>query len=109
MITYSRIRDIIAVEIGYKEGMALDAGMLTPAVLEKIRKETSADVILIGSVSDAWCNPAWIPPCWIECAFQIIDTVSGEINVSANVSDDGYSIQSAAQQMAKKAVEKIKK
>ena len=108
LIAYSKIRDVIAIEIGYREGMALDAGMLTPSVLERIRKETQADAILLGSVSDAWCNVMWAPACWIECSFQLIDAKSGETIISANISDDGWSLQSAAQQMANDAVDKMK-
>jgi hypothetical protein len=109
IIPYSKIRDIIAIEIGYREGLALDAGMLTPAVLKRIKVETGVDGIVLGSVSDAWCNPMWIPSCWIECAFQIIETNSGELIVSANISDDGWSLQSAAEQMATKMANKIKR
>jgi len=109
IIPISKIRDILSLEIGYKEGMALEAGMLTHEILKKIRTETSVDGIILGSVSDAWCNPMWAPSCWIECSFQIIDTDSGELIVSANISDDGWSLQSAAQQMAEKMVKKIKR
>jgi hypothetical protein len=108
LIPYSKIRDILSIEIGYREGMSLDAGMLTPRVLSRIREETGADAIIIGSIIDAWCNPAWLPPCWIECSFQLIDTHSGEIVISGNVSDDGYSLQSASQQMANKLVKKLR-
>ena len=106
--SYSRVRNVIGVEFGDKEGIALDAGMLTSAVLSRLREQTGADAIMIGAVTDAWCNVAYIPPCWIECSFQIVNTFSGEIIVSANVSDDGYSLQKAAQQMANKAIKKIK-
>lgn len=108
LVSYSKIRDILSIEIGYREGMSLDAGMLTPRVLSRIREETGVDAIILGSVSDAWCNMLWIPPCWIECSFKMFDARSGEIIISANVSDDGYSIQSAAQQMAEKAVSKLR-
>ncbi len=109
IVPISKIRDIVAIEIGNKESMALDAGMLTYAVLEKIRIETGVDGIILGSVSDAWCSPWWAPSCWIECSFQMIDTKSGELIVSANISDDGWSLQSAAQQMAEKMLTKIKR
>ena len=107
LVSYSKIRDILSIEIGYREGMSLDAGMLTPKVLSHIREETGGDTIILGSVSGAWCNMAYMPPCWIECSFKMIDLRSGEIVISANVSDDGYSLQSAAQQMAEKAVSKL--
>jgi hypothetical protein len=104
----SRVRNVIGVEFGDKEEVALDAGMLTSAVLSRLREQTGADAIMIGAVTDAWCNAAYIPPCWIECSFQIVNTYNGDIIVSANVSDDGYSLQKAAQQMANKAIKKIK-
>jgi hypothetical protein len=108
IIPISKIRDILSIEIGYREGMTLEAGMLTSQVLKKIRIDTGADGIILGSVSDAWCDPMWAPSCWIECSFQIIDIKSGELIVSANISDDGWSLQSAAQQMAEKMAKKIK-
>lgn len=109
LVSYSKIRDVISVEIGFNEEMSLDAGMLTPRVLQKIREETGVDAIILGSVSDAWCDLMYTPSCWIESAFQMIDTKSGEIIISANISDDGWSLQSAAKQMAEKAVNKIKR
>lgn len=108
IVPISQIRDILSIEVGYREGMALEAGMLTPNVLKKIRMETGVGGIILGSVSDAWCSPMWMPPCWIECSLQIIDTKSGELIVSANISDDGWSLQDAAQQMAEKMAIKIK-
>jgi len=109
LVAYSKIRDIVSVEVGFQEGMALDAGMLTPRVLERIREETGVDALILGSVSDAWCDPMWMPSCWIECSFQMIDTKAGEILISANVSDDGWSLQSAANQTAEKAINKIRR
>ncbi len=108
LVSYSKIRDILSIEIGYREGMSLDAGMLTPKVLSRFRKETGVDAIIIGSVSNAYCDMNSLPPCWIECSFKMIDSRSGEIIISANISDDGYSLQSAAQQMANEAVNKIR-
>jgi len=108
LVSYSKIRDILSVEIGYREGMSLDAGMLTPKVLSRIYQDTGVDAIVIGSVSESWCNMAWLPPCWIAVSFKMINTRSGEMVVSASVSDDGYSAQRAALQMANKAVAKIR-
>jgi len=108
IVPISKIREIVSIGIGYKEGMALEAGMLTTEVLDKIRTEAGVDAIILGSVSDAWCDPMWTPSCWIECSFQIINTKTGELIVSANISDDGWSLQSAAQQMAEKMAIKIK-
>jgi hypothetical protein len=109
IIPYTKLRDIISIEIGYREGMSLEAGMLTPKVLSRIREETGADAILIGNVITAWCNMMWTPPCWIECSFQLIDIHSGEIVISGNVSDDGYSLQSAAQQVGEELAKKLQK
>lgn len=109
LVAYSKIRDVLSIEISFREGMTLDAGMLTPRVLQRIREETDVDALILGSVSEAWYDPAYLPPCWIGCAFQMIDTKSGEIIISANASDDGYSLQSAARQMAEKAIKKIKR
>lgn len=108
IISYSKIRDIVAIEIGFREGMALEAGMLTPNVLKRIRNETGCDAIIIGSVSNSFIDPMWTPSSWIECSFQMIETESGEVIISANLSDDGWSIQRAAQQMAKKAIKQIR-
>lgn len=74
LVSYSEIRDVLSIEIGYREGMSLDAGMLTPRVLSRIREETGVDAIILGSVSDSWCNTAWLPPCWIVCSFKMIDS-----------------------------------
>lgn len=63
LVSYSRIRDIIAAEFGTREGPALDAGMLTPRVLDRIRNETAAQAIILGSVSDSWCDIWYTPPC----------------------------------------------
>lgn len=109
LIPFSRMRDVLAVEIGYRDGMALDAGMLTPAVLTRLKGEVGADAILLGSVSDAWCNVMYAPSCWMECAFQLISTVDGSLMVSGNVSDDGWSVQAAATQMANKAVSQLRR
>jgi len=84
LVSYSKIRDILSIEIGYREGMSLDAGMLTPKVLSRIREDTGVDAIILGSVSSSWCDMAWMPPCWIECSFKMIDSRSGEIIISAN-------------------------
>lgn len=108
IVSLSKVRNVIGVEFGFKDGIAFDAGMLTSAVLSRLREQTGADAIMIGAVTDAWCNVAYVPPCWIECSFQILNTSNGEIIVSANVSDDGYSLQKAARQMANKAIKKIK-
>jgi len=109
MVSFSKIRDIISVEIGYTEGMSLEAGMLTPAVLKRIREETGSDAIILGSVSDSWTDIRYAPSSWIECSFQMIDTNTGEILISANVSDDGWSVQSAAKQMAERVVKELKR
>jgi len=39
----------------------------------------------------------------------IIDIHSGEIVISGNVSDDGYSLQSAAQQVGEELAKKLQK
>lgn len=109
LVPFSRMRDVLSAEVGYRNGMALDAGMLTPAVMQRLKGEVGADAILLGSVSDAWCNPLWAPSCWMECAFQLISTSDGSLMVSGNVSDDGWSIQSAATQMATKAANQIRR
>lgn len=108
LVSFSKIRDILSVEIGYREGMSLDAGMLTPKVLSRIYQDTGVDAIVIGSVSESWCSIAYIPPCWIAASFKMISTSSGVMVVSASVSDDGSSVQRAALQMARKAVAKIR-
>ena len=51
---------------------------------------------------------AWLPPCRIAVSFKMIDTNSGEMVVSANASNEGFSIQQAAKKMARKAVRKIR-
>ncbi len=107
-VSYSKIRDVLSIEIGYREGMSLDAGMLTPKVLSRIGEEAGVDAIILGSVSDAWCNMSYLPPCWIECSFRMIDIRLGETIVTANVSDEGYSLQSAAAKMANNAVNKLR-
>jgi len=109
IVSYSMIKDILAVEIGYKEGMALESGMLTVEVLNKLKEDTNADAILLGSVSEAWCNMAWLPPCRMAVSFKIISTTSGELLASASVSDEGFAIEKAALKMARKAAAKIKK
>ncbi|MCP2520180.1 hypothetical protein NLD30_07020 [SCandidatus Aminicenantes bacterium Aminicenantia_JdfR_composite] len=108
IVPYSQIREVLSVEIGFREGMALDSGMLTPRVLSRIKQETGVDAIIIGSVTNAFCDFAMLPPCFIEVSFKMVSTQSGEIIVSANASDDGYSIQKAAQQMAQKVVAKFR-
>lgn len=108
LFSYSKIREILSVEIGYREGMSLDAGMLTPKVLSRIYQETGVDAIIIGSVSESWCNMGWIPPCRIAVSFKMINTISGEMIASVSASDDGYSVERAALKMARKAIIKIR-
>jgi hypothetical protein len=108
LISYSMIRDVLAVEIGYREGMSLDAGMLTPDVLERINQETGVDAIVIGSVSESWCDMMWIPPCRIAASFKMISTQTGEMILSASVSDEASSVERAALKMARKAVAQIR-
>ena len=108
LVSYSKIRDILSVEIGYREGMSLDGGMLTPKVLSIIYQDTGVDAIVIGSVSESWCNIAWLPPCRIAASFKMISTLSGELIVSANASDEASSVERAALKMARKAVAKIR-
>lgn len=108
LISYGKIRDVLSFEIGYREGMALDAGMLTPRVLSRIKQETDVDAIIIGSVSEAWCDIGWIPPCRIAVSFKMINTLSGEMIASVSASDEGSSIERAALKMARKAISKIK-
>ena len=108
LVSYSKIRDVLSVEIGYREGMSLDAGMLTPRVLSRIHQETGVDAIIIGSVSEAWCDIGWIPPCRVAVSFKMINTLSGEMIVSVSASDEGYSAERAALKMARKAVSKIR-
>lgn len=107
VFAYSKIRDIVAVEVRLKEGMALDAGMLTQHLLQRIHKETGVDILVLGSVNDAFYDPKYMPSCWFECSFQMIDIKTGEVIVSANVSDEAWSLQNAAKKMAEKAVNKI--
>lgn len=109
LVPFSRMRDILSLEVGFREGMALDAGMLTPTVLNRLKNEVGAEAILLGSVSDAWCDPMWIPACWIECAFQLVSTADGSLMISGNAGDDGSSLQAAATQMAEKAIGKIRR
>jgi len=108
LISYSMIREVLTAEIGYREGMSLDAGMLTPRVLKRIYEETGVDALIIGSVSDSWCKISWLPPCWIAVSFRMISTQSGETIVSASASDEGFSMEKAAANMATKAVAKIR-
>jgi len=108
LISYSMIRDSLAVEIGYREGMSLDAGMLTPKVLARIHEETGVDAIVIGSVSESWCDMAWLPPCRIAASFKMISTHTGEMILSASASDEGQSVERAALKMARKAISKIR-
>jgi len=108
LVSYSKIKDILSVEIGYREGMSLDAGMLTPKVLSRIHQDTEVDAIVIGSVSESWCDIGWLPPCRIAASFKMISTLSGELIVSANASDGGSSVERAALKMARKAVSKIR-
>ena len=108
LVSYSKIREILSVEIGDREGMALDAGMLTPKVLSRIHQETGVDAIIIGSVSEAWCDMSWIPPCRVAVSFKMINILSGEMIASVSASDDGYSAERAALKMARKAISKIK-
>lgn len=108
IISFSMIREVLSSEIGYGEGMSLEAGMLTPKVLSRIHKETGADAIVIGAVSDAWQSVAWMPPCYIAASFKMISTASGELICSVSASDDGYSMERAALQMARKALAKIR-
>jgi len=108
LISYSLIKNILSIEIGYKEGMALDSGMLTPDVLSRIKHETGADGLVLGSVSESWCDMTWIPPCRIAVSFKLIGMNTGDILVSASISDEGYSVERAALIMARKAVNKIR-
>jgi len=108
VISYSMIKEILSVEIGYREGMAFDSGMLTPRVLSRIYDETGAEAIIIGAVSESWCDIGWLPPCRLAASFKMISTASGELIVSASASDEGHSAESAALKMARKAVGKIR-
>ena len=121
LVSTGKIRDVLSLEIGYKEGMALEAGMLTQTVLSKIQQETEAQAIIIGSVIWSWCSWEYVPSSWlfrpvlpgevtcsISISFKMIDTSSEELIVSASVSQEGHSIQSAATKMAKKVVSKIR-
>jgi hypothetical protein len=108
LVSYSQIREVLSVEIGYREGMALEAGMLTPKVLSRIYQDTGVDAIVIGSVSESWCDIMWVPPCRLAVAFKMISTHSGELIVSANASDEGSSIERAALKMARKAISRIR-
>ena len=109
LIPISQIKKVISIEYGEREGMSIEAGMLTPEVLQRIRQQTGADAILIGSVSDAWVDPMYIPSCWFEMQFQLINTKNGELIVTGSTSNDGWSLQSAAQQAAAKAIKELKK
>lgn len=108
LISYSLIKEVLSVEIGYREGMSLDAGMLTPRVLSRIYEEAGVDAIVIGSVSESWCDMGWIPPCRVAVSFKMINTLSGEMIASVSASDEGYSAERAALKMARKAVNKIR-
>ena len=108
LISYSMIRDVLAVEIGYREGMSLDAGMLTPNVLARIHGETGVDAIVIGSVSESWCDMVWLPPCRIATSFKMISTHTGKMILSASASDEGQSVERAALKMARKAISEIR-
>lgn len=108
VVSYSQIREVLSVEIGYREGMALEAGMLTPKVLSRIYQDTGVDAIVIGSVSESRCDMG-VPPCRFAVAFKMISTHSGELIVSANASDHEFSIERAALEMARTAVGQITK
>lgn len=107
LISYSKMKDVLAAEIGFKDGMALDAGLLTNDVRKRLKEETSVDAILLGTVTSSFCDITWMPPCWMETSFQVIDINTGEIIISGNTSNAGSSIQKATQLMVDKALKKF--
>ena len=104
LVAYSQVQNVLAVDVDLEDRTTIDAGILTPSDLKKIKEEADVDAVITGSVSDCWCNLAYIPPCWFACSFQMIATATGEILVSASASDDAWSIEGAAEQVADKAV-----
>ncbi len=107
LISYSKMKDVLSVEVGFKDGMSFNAGLLTNEVRKILKNDTGVDAIMLGSVSNANCNAAWLPPCGIETAFQVIDIDTGEIIISGNASDYASSIHKAANQMVVKALKKF--
>jgi len=101
---YSKIKHLVDNE---NQGAGFSSDILTASLLRKFKKEADVDAVIVGSIMDAWCSPAWMPTCWIELTAQIIGTMSGDLILSANISDEGWSLQEAAQVTADKILYKM--
>lgn len=104
IVHYSKIKHIVDSAGG---GTEFSSDILTTSLLKKFKDEAGVDAVAVGSILDAWCDPKWMPSCWIELTAQIIGTDSGSVILSANISDEGWSFQEAAQVAADKILEKL--
>lgn len=107
LVPYARVVELAAVELGDNGRVWVERDLLEPALLARVREETGADALLVGAVTGSSLTDGAIPPYQIDCAFRLVATRTGDIVAAANATDDGSTLQSAAAQMAKRAVDKI--
>lgn len=108
VIPVARVRNTLAVEIGFGDNSSIDAGMLTPAVLSKIRQQSGADALILGSVGLSLSSPKYAPSNFIEVNFQIVDTRSGALIASGSSSGEAWSMQQAASNAVTKIIRSFK-
>ncbi len=99
----------IGMEPKIRHGIPLETGIFPFGTLEKIRNETGADVLLLGSIRDANCGSdiSWVV-CRVECDFQLIDTRSGKTVMNGKGFEEGATLMSTAKQIAIKAILRLK-
>lgn len=107
VVPFGRIREVLSVDVGLRDGTFLEAGTLTPSMLARLR-QSGADAVLLGSVGMSLSNPRYAPSNFIEINFQMVDTRSGELIASGSVSDEAWSMQQAAAKAADKALKQLR-
>jgi len=100
----------IGIERKIRHGLPLETDTFHSDTLEKIRNETGADVLLLGSIRDAYCDLSFSSDrCRVICDFQLIDTRSGKSIMEGKGFEEQTTGLAAAKQIAIKAIKKLKK
>jgi len=99
----------IGIERQIRHGLPLETDTFSSDTLEKIRNESGADVLLLGSIRDAYCDLSFSSDrCRVICDFQLMDTRSGKSIMEGKGFEEQTTGLAAAKQIAIKAIKKLK-
>jgi hypothetical protein len=109
LIPYEQVREVVAGVERLPGGSAPAAGLLTPQALERIRRESGAEWVIVGSVTDSWCDSLWGARCAMECSYRLISTETGAVLDSGTLFDLSSGLSDAAINISVRAVTSMRR